>query len=222
MKNVVTYVLSGLFVLTSIPVVVFATSGLLDDMRQNVDYRTAMASSYIADRQAALDELRKASYENEHALDLDGGDDDTSQSIATPAEPDTDVTDPVEAEPEDVPAPPQGADEDVYPSDAAQIKSDYVIQPGDTLSYISKMSQVPVDMIADYNDIQNVNLIHSGASLSFPEKKDTDEVYFIQAGDTLTRISQEWDMSIADIAEYNKVRNVNLIYADTVLWKQAV
>lgn len=38
-----------------------------------------------------------------------------------------------------------------------------------------------------------------------------DEVYYIQEGDTLTMLSEQFDMSVDYIAEYNAVRDVDLI-----------
>lgn len=42
-------------------------------------------------------------------------------------------------------------------------------------------------------------------------------VYLIQWGDTLTKISSVFSVSIDEIAELNKIKNVNLIYADSTL-----
>lgn len=44
----------------------------------------------------------------------------------------------------------------------------YRIRPGDTLSEISGETGVPVGMLAEYNDIENPNLIYAGASLLIP------------------------------------------------------
>lgn len=49
--------------------------------------------------------------------------------------------------------------------------------------------------------------------------KDTDGtlVYMIQPGDTLTKISAAFGYSVDELANYNQIRNVNLIYANSAL-----
>lgn len=44
----------------------------------------------------------------------------------------------------------------------------YQIQKGDTLSYISSVFGRPVDEIAEYNHIKNVNLIYADSSIRIP------------------------------------------------------
>lgn len=44
-----------------------------------------------------------------------------------------------------------------------------------------------------------------------------DHVYYIQAGDTLTSISAEFEISVDALAEYNRVRDVNVINEGAVL-----
>ncbi|MGH3976692.1 MAG: LysM peptidoglycan-binding domain-containing protein [Pseudonocardiaceae bacterium] len=46
----------------------------------------------------------------------------------------------------------------------------YRIRPGDTLSEISSEKGVPVEMLAEYNHIENPNLIYAGASLLIPTR----------------------------------------------------
>lgn len=49
--------------------------------------------------------------------------------------------------------------------------------------------------------------------------KDTDGtfVYMIRPGDTLTKISEAFGYSVDEFANYNQIRNVNLIYANSAL-----
>lgn len=95
----------------------------------------------------------------------------------------------------------------------------YVVQPGDTLSYISKLVSVPVDMIADHNGIDDVNLISSGATLSLPERQPSDVLYVVKDGDTLSEIAMEWGADMDSVSSHNHIRDNDRIYADTVLWR---
>lgn len=47
--------------------------------------------------------------------------------------------------------------------------------------------------------------------------EDGDIIYSIQKGDTLCEISDKFGYSVDEIAEYNQIRNVDLIYADSSL-----
>jgi LysM repeat protein len=49
------------------------------------------------------------------------------------------------------------------------------------------------------------------------EKADGTMVYMIQPGDTLTSISATLGYSVDELANFNQIRNVNLIYANSAL-----
>lgn len=42
-------------------------------------------------------------------------------------------------------------------------------------------------------------------------------IYMIQKGDTLTKLSRQFSYSVDELANFNQIRNVNLIYANSVL-----
>jgi WD40 repeat protein/LysM repeat protein len=48
------------------------------------------------------------------------------------------------------------------------VSTTYVVQPGDTLSELAVRSSVPMDVIAQTNEIANVDLIYSGQKLTIP------------------------------------------------------
>ncbi|MFJ2662549.1 LysM peptidoglycan-binding domain-containing protein [Arthrobacter koreensis] len=50
-----------------------------------------------------------------------------------------------------------------------------------------------------------------------PKVQPTDTVYWIEWGDTLSQISLESGVSVARLAEYNSIPNVDLIYAESAL-----
>lgn len=45
--------------------------------------------------------------------------------------------------------------------------------------------------------------------------KDGTLIYYIQKGDTLSAISKKFGYSVDELAKYNKIQNVNKIYADS-------
>ena len=100
----------------------------------------------------------------------------------------------------------------------------YTVQPGNTLSQIANQYGTTVREIAGLNGIQNPNLIYVGQVLKIDttndisvvtsDKYETNHiVYTIQYGDTLTSISQKYDVPIRCIVELNDIQNPNLIYA---------
>ena len=44
-----------------------------------------------------------------------------------------------------------------------------------------------------------------------------DNIYLINSGDTLTKISAKFGVSVDEIANYNQINNVNIIYANSSL-----
>ncbi len=100
----------------------------------------------------------------------------------------------------------------------------YTVQRGDTLSQIASRYGTTVGEIAGLNGISNPNLIYVGQVLKIDtthdisvvtsDKYETNHiVYTIQYGDTLTSISQKYDVPIRCIVQLNDITNPNLIYA---------
>lgn len=52
---------------------------------------------------------------------------------------------------------------------------------------------------------------------SILKNEPTDTVYYVTSGDTLTSISYDTGISVDRLAEYNSIRDVNVIYADSAL-----
>lgn len=82
----------------------------------------------------------------------------------------------------------------------------YVIKPGDTLSQISQQFQVPIFMLADINDIDNINLLYAGQVILIPQ------MYTVRAGDTLSSIAQDLGVDLADLLTENNLSPSSFIY----------
>lgn len=105
---------------------------------------------------------------------------------------------------------------------------------GDTLSDITYKfygTTKYVDMLADYNNIKDKNVINVGQYISLPmEFTNTDNIvneilenYTIQEGDTLSSICMEYYKNnnidtIWKVATYNNLSNPNIIYAGNNLF----
>lgn len=99
------------------------------------------------------------------------------------------------------------------PSDGIQ----YVVKTGDTLTKISKTYGVTVQQIASANNISNPNLIYVNQVLTIPDSKPVTTKYIVKKGDTLSKISRKYGVTVQQLATANKISNINLIYPNQVL-----
>ena len=110
------------------------------------------------------------------------------------------------------------------PENTTNTVTTYTVQNGNTLSQIAAQYGTTVREIAGLNGISNPNLIYVGEVLKIDttnelsiinsDKYETNHiVYTIQPGDTLTSISEKYDVPIRCIVELNDITNPNLIYA---------
>ncbi len=99
-----------------------------------------------------------------------------------------------------------------------------IVQRGDTLSQIAAEYNTSYQYLARINNIPNPNLIYIGQRIEVPNNLETTDIndtshklYIVQRGDTLTAISQRYDVSIASIVDLNDIANPNLIFAGEIL-----
>lgn len=98
----------------------------------------------------------------------------------------------------------------------------HVVQHGETLSRIARFYGVPVNVIAQANNIWNPNRILAGQALCIPmlapaPTPTCQSYYTINPGDTLARIGLRFGMSWTSIAAANNISNPNRIYAGQVI-----
>lgn len=91
----------------------------------------------------------------------------------------------------------------------------YTVKSGDTLSAIAKKFDTTVEAIMEANGITNASNLRVGAKLTIVQPPDfwaamAYEIYEVQAGDTLSSISNEYGVSVADIKKANDLKNNNL------------
>ena len=104
----------------------------------------------------------------------------------------------------------------------------YVVQKGDTLTYIASRFKTTVDELVKLNDISNENLIYVGEILKIPTIKGVKRTasvsehmhtltYVVREGDTLTSIARRFHTTVNEIAKLNNISDSNLIYIGQVL-----
>lgn len=88
---------------------------------------------------------------------------------------------------------------------------EYIVQPGDTLGKIAAACGLNIKVLADANNITDVNKLYAGTKLVIPAS------YVVVSGDTLSEIAAAHGCSVADLVKANGIENINLIYVGQVI-----
>lgn len=118
------------------------------------------------------------------------------------------------------------------------------VKKGDSLSKIAKKMKVPVSVLAEYNGVTDPSKIQIGQTIRKPsivsdkEEEDSLQVaiaeslntsgipnledleqktYNIQKGDTLSKIAQRNNITVAELVDKNNITNPDMVYAGDTL-----
>lgn len=114
----------------------------------------------------------------------------------------------------------------------------YIVQQGDTLTSVALAHHVSIWLLVQANHLSNPHTIYTGQRLTIPaietatpdpEEQDpaineekvvleAPETYVVEAGDTLYRIAQNHDTTVAALAYVNGITNPSAIFAGQVLY----
>ncbi len=89
---------------------------------------------------------------------------------------------------------------------AAAPASDYVVQPGDSLTRIATRHGVSVDALASANGLSRTAWLYTGQRLTIPGTTSAGSVYVVQPGDTLITIAIRQGVTLRQLAEANGLR----------------
>lgn len=94
----------------------------------------------------------------------------------------------------------------------------HVVRPGETLTRISELYDVPIEVIVGLNNIPDRDNLVIGQRLRLPEgtevpeREDAPAPYLVQQGDTLHTIAVKYSVTIDDLMAANGLSDRNIIY----------
>lgn len=100
--------------------------------------------------------------------------------------------------------------------------NEYIIKEGDTLFKIAERFDIPLDILISFNEITNPDSISAGQAIKIPrkpirEKRDERTEYIVKEGDTLWKIGREYDISVAELININRLTQPDLIYPGQII-----
>ena len=88
--------------------------------------------------------------------------------------------------------------------------NNYIVQKGDTLYSISKKYNISVDELKRINNLTS-NLISIGQELLIPKEEIIEyDIYTVQKGDSLWKISQQYQIKVPELIELNNLDNLTI------------
>jgi LysM repeat protein len=104
-------------------------------------------------------------------------------------------------------------------AEAIQAPSTYQVRPGDTLYGISAATGISVDELARINGLDDPDFILAGQTLRLAGEaaRASSGGYLVQPGDTLSGIALANGVSADHLATLNRLSNLDLIVAGTML-----
>ena len=96
----------------------------------------------------------------------------------------------------------------------------YVVKCGDTLYSISRHFSVPISMVMDANPLINVyNLMEDETiciPVSVPGNYTNFTTYLVKEEDTLGDILDNYEINLADLLEFNDLKDIYLVPGSTL------
>ena len=108
---------------------------------------------------------------------------------------------------------------DLYIGQVLKLKDDlnnplYIVQKNDTLYSIAKNNNITIDELIKANNLTNTNL-YIGQQLYIPTvgediEEEEYDIYTVKKGDSLWKISQEYEITIPQLIDLNNLSDLNI------------
>ena len=103
--------------------------------------------------------------------------------------------------------------------DETEIKKTHIVKIGDTVSSISKYYSINKDLIIKLNNLKDENYIYVGQNLIISESNANpteqsdlnNDYHIVEIGETLTEISNKYNLKLGDLIEINNLQNPDSI-----------
>lgn len=96
----------------------------------------------------------------------------------------------------------------------------YTVKKGDTLSAIAVEHKTTVKAIKGENNLES-DLLFTGQELNIDElkveAKESPKTHTVKAGETVAKIAEEYEVTVADIVAWNDLKSADLILVGEVL-----
>lgn len=93
---------------------------------------------------------------------------------------------------------------------AQQTEQEHTVQKGETLFSISQQYGVSVGELKEWNNLQSNDLTLGQVLVVVPHENDERIIHEVQAGEALFGISRQYNVTIAEIQEWNELESTNL------------
>jgi murein DD-endopeptidase MepM/ murein hydrolase activator NlpD len=100
----------------------------------------------------------------------------------------------------------------LLPCSVLAANESYTLKKGETLYRISRKFDVPVEVLQEYNGIENPQSLREGTRIQIPAR------YKVEKGDTLYSISREFGVDLDVLMDFNGIANSNSLRVGTVLY----
>ncbi len=107
---------------------------------------------------------------------------------------------------------------------AQQTQQEHTVQRGETLFSISQQYGITVGELKEWNDLQSNDLKLGQVLIVAPHSSDNSDriIHEVQAGEALFGISRQYNVTIAEIQEWNNLESTNLeVGTELVIYPQS-
>ena len=93
----------------------------------------------------------------------------------------------------------------------ANAETKIIAKNGDTLLKLSKQYRIPLKELMHKNNFNDANKIVEGETIIIPQRNNNEEIfiYKVKDGDTLYKISRDFNINIKDIVSINNLDNIS-------------